>query len=173
VIDSTAGGGPPPTVRRAAVHSHFRLRPQGRASAAWLWLLVAIQIAIPASYYLRDANRDDERFAWRMFSGIRLKRCTVAAREERQGERALVPLRGVLHSSWIHALERGRRRVIEQFMLDRCERGAVTVTLERRCQSVQPGRRMAPEVYEFGCAERSFLRSGAEAHPSTHATEVP
>jgi hypothetical protein len=122
---------------------------------------VALQIAIPASYYLRDADHDDERFAWRMFSGVRLKRCTALVREHRGGKVAPVTLRGVLHSSWIHALERGRVRVIEQFLRSRCDRGAESVLMERRCQSVERGRDLEPEIYQLNCQTHAFQVGGA------------
>ena len=45
-------------------------RRAGRFVAAWL----LAQLAIPSSWYLRDAD-DDERFAWRMYSARILVRC--------------------------------------------------------------------------------------------------
>lgn len=130
-------------------------------SYVWLWLLVALQVAIPASYYLSDSDRDDERFAWRMFSGVRMKRCAVSAREQRhEGNLSPVPVRGALHGSWIHALERGRRRVIEQFLRSRCLGGAATTTLERRCQSVDSAQHLAPELYVYACSEHTLHVTG-------------
>jgi len=149
VIESTADGGRRSSVRRAKSGSY-----------AWLWLLVAIQIAIPASYYLRDTGRDDERFAWRMFSGVRLKRCTALLREQQGGRAVPVPLRGALHSSWIHAVERGRQRVIERFLSARCDRGADSVLLERRCQRVEPGRPTEIERHHMDCATRNLALRG-------------
>src|SRR5689334_3405160 len=60
--------------RSACVTGRGKLRPvRLRPSLSWLWLLVAVQVAIPASYYLVREDADDERFAWRMFSAVRLK----------------------------------------------------------------------------------------------------
>lgn len=130
-------------------------------SYAWLWLLVALQVAIPLGYYVSDADPDDERFAWRMFSGVRLKRCSVVARERRNaGDTTALPVRGALHGSWIHALERGRRRVIEQFLYTHCEPGVAVVTLERRCQSVDSAQRLAPELYEYACSQHALRITG-------------
>ncbi len=130
-------------------------------SYVWLWLLVALQVAIPASYYLTRTDRDDERFAWRMFSGIRRKRCSVSAREQRHdGSLSPVAVRGALHGSWIHALERGRRRVIEEFLRSRCASEVATITLERRCQSVDSAQQLAPELYVYACSDRALHVTG-------------
>jgi hypothetical protein len=105
------------------------------ASSWWLWLLVAVQVAIPASYYLLRADREDERFAWRMFSALRLQRCQVQAYDlDERGGAHSVALSRALHASWIGSLERGRERVVERFLTTRCERaGVVAALLERRC----------------------------------------
>jgi hypothetical protein len=163
-------------------------REQGlhtRANARWhaaLWLAVALQIAIPASYYVRAARGtqaapDDERFAWRMFSGIRLKRCSVSARGVSRASlgrgsarfaEATEPLAvsGALHGSWVHSLERGRRRVIERFLASRCAlQGAsfARVELMRNCRDVT-SRPEAPEVYRYDCAQGTL--SGPDAASS-------
>jgi len=127
-----------------------------RVSLSWLWLLVAIQIAIPASYYLVRDDREDERFAWRMFSAVRLQRCEVdafegAALEPASGLRE-IDLRRALHASWQRALERGRRSVIEQFLELRCRSGQPAVALlERRCVAPS-GRKLATESFRYDCA---------------------
>jgi hypothetical protein len=108
------------------------------------WLLVAAQVAIPAGYYLRSEDRDDERFAWRMFSATRFRSCEVTAFErDGRGERAL-DLKYELHASWVGLLRRGRRGVIEKFLSARCalpER--VEASLLRSCREVDgaPGPR--------------------------------
>ena len=136
--------------------------PASTRAYAWLWLVVALQVAIPASYYLRPSDRDDERFAWRMFSGVRLKRCTVSARQQlNDGSTRALPVRGALHGSWVHALERGRRRVIERFLGSRCGPDVATVTLERRCESVDSAQRLAPEAYEYSCPNQTVRITGA------------
>lgn len=119
--------------------------------ALWLWLLVALQVAIPASYYLR-ADRDDERFAWRMFSAVRLRRCEVRAHDVKRGERHQVELPRVLHASWIRSLERGRASVIERFLAARCAAGADEAQLERSCREPS-GAALAPTVYRRRCEE--------------------
>lgn len=134
---------------------------------AWLWLLVALQVAIPASYYLVREDRDDERFAWRMFSTVRLTRCRVLAfdilragggamRFDGKGpqERSAVDMPRSLHASWLRSLERGRKHVIEHFLAARCEQPDVRYSqLDRSCTS--PAGRVLPEQhYHYDCQGR-------------------
>jgi hypothetical protein len=125
-------------------------------SYAWWWLAVALQVAIPASYYLRTEALDDERFAWRMFSDVRLKRCRVRAFEEARagGARAEIRLPQVLHSSWVHGLERGRRRIIERFLETRCSASVRAAQLVRTCSGVS--RELGSERYVYECDARAF-----------------
>lgn len=117
---------------------------------------MAVQVALPASYYLLRDDRDDERFAWRMFSSVRLTRCTVAAFEEHSDKRLALDLRESLHASWQRSLERGRRRVIERFLATRCERQALQYSLlERRCTSPS-GTALPIARYRYDCRERAL-----------------
>jgi hypothetical protein len=122
---------------------------------AWLWLVVALQVAIPAAYYVRADDRDDERFAWRMFSGVRMRSCSVRVFELKAGARPQqVPLSRSLHSSWIHALERGRRRVMERFLATRCGGHVERAVLERRCDEVEATSVVERWVYD--CARHQL-----------------
>lgn len=132
-------------------------RPSDR-KYAWLWLLVAVQVAIPASYYVRD-DRDDERFAWRMFSAVRVKSCEVKLRERRAGVFAEADLERLLHASWRSSLARGRQRVIERFMKKRCGDAPLeAVEFVRTCRTVER-KKGPPEVLRLDCARGTF-RSG-------------
>lgn len=117
-----------------------------------LWLLVALQVAIPASYYLVREDRDDERFAWRMFSAVRLTRCEVRAWDERgPATTAAIALPAALHASWIRSLERGRHSVIERFLSSRCSGEGVTGSaLERDCKSPS-GEQLPRRSYRHAC----------------------
>jgi hypothetical protein len=147
-----------------------------RVSSSWLWLLVLVQVAVPASYYFRD-DPDDERFAWRMFSAVRLKRCTIEAyeSEDARGESLKrTDLARAVHASWQRSLERGRRPVIERFLAARCGRppasssseaspgGDATPTpsvsfarLSRRCVAPS-GEVLPPELFRYDCASGAF-----------------
>lgn len=131
---------------------------RARLSPAWLWLLVGLQIAIPGSYYLVRDDRDDERFAWRMFSSVRLKRCEVVASDRAaDGSERPIDLASTLHASWIRSLERGRRRVIEHFLATRCRATQVVgAALERRCQGAS-GQPLPDAHYRYECAARRLL----------------
>lgn len=116
-----------------------------------LAVLVAIQVALPASYYLRSDDPDDERFAWRMFSAIRLRRCEVRAWDEvAEGQRP-VNLATALHASWQRLLDRGRRSVIEHFLERRCDEGSRGAVLERSC-TAPSGAQLPVESYRYDCA---------------------
>lgn len=120
-------------------------------SYAWWWLAVALQIAIPASYYLRSSDLDDERFAWRMFSDVRVKRCRVRAFEVgEQGRRSEIALGQTLHSSWVHSLERGRRAVMLRFLESRCAPSITAAQLVRHCAGVSRDEAVERYVYECG-----------------------
>ena len=124
-----------------------------RCSPSWLWLLVAVQVAIPASYYLVREDEDDERFAWRMFSAIRLKRCDVDAFDALADDaQRPIALAEALHASWQRSLGRGRRPVVARFLATRCSMPEVRYAgLERRCTS-PAGRTLPTEHYRYDCA---------------------
>lgn len=100
-----------------------------------------LQLAGPLGYYL-GSDPFDERFAWRMFSGLRVTPCHAQVFEERNGK--LTPLvltgraqgpHGALHPAWRHLIERNRTVVIEKFMTTRCtEPNTTRITLISRCR---------------------------------------
>jgi hypothetical protein len=71
-------------------------------------LFVVIQLALPALYFARK-DPHDERFAWRMFSPMRMTRCTPIATLNDQP----FDLAGQFHEAWLELVQRGRFRVIE------------------------------------------------------------
>lgn len=112
---------------------------------------MALQVAIPASYYFVRNDRDDERFAWRMFSTVRLTRCEVSAFDVSARERSRVELTHALHASWIRSLERGRARVIDRYLTTRCQLAGVTeAVVERRCQT-PAGEHLPLVEYHHAC----------------------
>jgi len=106
-----------------------------------------VQLAIPASYYLRN-DGDDERFAWRMFSATRLRSCAISAQETVAGVQRPIDLDRALHASWLGSLRRGRKPVIDKFLTRHCVHNSVdAVLLVRRCQ--EAGGRELPVVRYF------------------------
>ncbi len=137
--------------------AHRSSQPRQRG-ARWLWLLVLAQLAIPAAYYL-GGERDDERFAWRMFSAVRVQRCSVLAfAVATSGEKTPVNLDAALHSAWIRALERGRERVIERFLGQHCARSRGTrVDLLRSCKDAAR-RATGRERFSIDCPSGKLSR---------------
>lgn len=88
-----------------------------RSALVIAWL--AAQLAIPLGYYV-DPDPMDERFAWRMFSPVRMVRCSVRVEEAPDGVRRPVRLSQELHTVWINLLKRGRPAVVQQLARQRC-----------------------------------------------------
>lgn len=87
-------------------------------------LFLGSQLLIPLTYYLNRGDpydAYDERFAWRMFSPIRMVRCDVTLSEDRgDGPHALQASREMA-LPWDNWMKRGHRRVILGFARHRCE----------------------------------------------------
>lgn len=92
---------------------------------------IALQVAFPLSYYVGQQTRYDaydERWAWRMFSPIRMVRCQS---EFRVGGDA-APLGSIYHATWSTLAARGRPDVLRAIGDDLCRRNpgqGVTLTL--------------------------------------------
>ena len=99
---------------------------------------LAIQVALPLAYYAGLRAPTDERFAWRMFSAVRLDRCEVEVSEKARasGTPRTLPLQQIVQEAWIHELERGQPRVVDRFLRRACEDARVEeVTFSRRCHA--------------------------------------
>ena len=122
--------------------------------------LLAFQLIVPLTYYLRD-DPYDERFAWRMFSAIRMQSCSVEVREKRRGEDADVRLQllRVIHEGWITTLERNRRDVILALLERRCDEPEVErVVLVSQCQGTD-GQPLRPLRWVRACASGDVTES--------------
>lgn len=98
-----------------------------RLASAAIATYLAIQIALPASYYVAGDPRD-ERFAWRMFSSRRFTQCDVSF-ETSRGTVRVDELGSEIHSAWIELAERGRPAVLRAIARRLCEdRGGPVVT---------------------------------------------
>lgn len=100
---------PPPT---------GRARTLARIVAA-VWALA--MLLIPLRYYAPGHDEYDERFAWRMFSQVRVRECALVARDRRESGERVVSLSEVLPAPWISLLQRNRPAVIERYLAWRCE----------------------------------------------------
>lgn len=116
---------------------------------------LAFQLLVPLTYYMRD-DPYDERFAWRMFSAIRVYGCRTWAydiHEGPDGERReqRLDLSKEIHVAWITTMRRNRRDVIHAFLRRRCEEpGVAAARVINRC-STPDGERVGPLEYERDC----------------------
>lgn len=94
-----------------------------RGWRGWLILaFVAVQLVAPLHYYLVRADKHDERFAWRMFSPMRMMTCDAPAGHAMftvDGTR--VPLGTTFHEAWVEIAKRGRIGVLERMAAKLCQ----------------------------------------------------
>ncbi|MGD8859582.1 MAG: hypothetical protein PVI30_06205 [Myxococcales bacterium] len=109
--------------------------PRRRWENAFIAVFIVGSVLAPLHYYLSD-RVSDERFAWRMFSSVRMRRCDIRveeSRDDRSYDR--VDLREQLHVAWSRIMERGRPAVVHKYLHRRCEAsGAETVRYRYRCR---------------------------------------
>ncbi len=98
--------------------------PQSAARRRLIALAVAAallaEVAIPATYYFGD-DRFDERFAWRMFSDVRVYRCQLGAYDIDDGRATPVNLPATIHVAWINTMRRSREGVLRRYLRWRCD----------------------------------------------------
>ncbi|MFZ4735706.1 MAG: hypothetical protein ACOYM9_07165 [Bradymonadia bacterium] len=109
---------------------------------------IGIQLAVPAAYYLGE-DRFDERFAWRMFSPVRLSECRVRFIDRTDGGEAQVRHGADVHEVWGNLFSRARVSVIEGYADRWCARrrdaGASQPALHVDLVCVNPDRLSDPE----------------------------
>lgn len=89
-----------------------------RASIA-IHLLLAALILPPLYYYLASDDKRDERFAWRMFSPVRVEKCGTqifVGDQERPTQ-----LGASFHNAWVGVAQRGRKQVIRAMAQRLCD----------------------------------------------------
>ncbi len=113
--------------------------------------IVAFQLLVPLTYYMRD-DPYDERFAWRMFSAVRLHNCQTEAVDRRDEGEVPIALTSVIHRAWVNHLGRNRAEVVHAFLRHRCEvDGVESVQVVNRCVTPD-GTALRPQVYVRACA---------------------
>ena len=104
------------------------------------------QLLVPLRYYF-SGDPFDERFAWRMFSAVRVTRCQAMALERTSHEAAVHPVRlsggrdrtgtpryGVIHNAWTTLIRRNRVAVIDAYLEHRCRTAHITeASVVNRC----------------------------------------
>lgn len=91
--------------------------PRRRLANVFIVAFLALQVGLPLSYYLGD-NPHDERFAWRMFSPVRLVSCEVEATDNTSRQR--IDLMAEVHVVSINLMKRGRLPVVKAFARHWC-----------------------------------------------------
>jgi len=111
-----------------------------------------VQLAIPLRYYLGE-DRFDERFAWRMFSAVRVYRCDLAAYDVNDGRQTQVNLGRTIHVAWITTMRRSREGVLQRYLSWRCDTADVDgARVVNRC--VTPEGDQVPDVVrQIDCAD--------------------
>jgi hypothetical protein len=89
---------------------------RGRFIVAFL----VVQLALPLHYYVLRYDPHDERYAWRMFSPMRMTRCTPRFSIDNQP----VALGTKFHEAWIEIASRGRYVVLEGMAAKLCRNNA-------------------------------------------------
>jgi hypothetical protein len=109
-------------VLEAVTQAIYKVPHVGSLLRTWtgrfIALVVVVQLLLPLHYYtVRD--RHDERFAWRMFSPMRMTRCEFAMTRDNQPVR----LASEFHIYWIKAIEeRARFVVLEAMAAELCRK---------------------------------------------------
>jgi hypothetical protein len=98
------------------------LRPFRALVSSWrgrfIVVFLTLQLVLPLHYYFGRRDVHDERFAWRMFSPMRMVRCTPKL--ELDGKP--LSLSSEFHEAWIEIAKRGRFVVIEAMAAHLCEK---------------------------------------------------
>ncbi len=90
---------------------------------------ILVQALLPLHYYAGRRDPHDERFAWRMFSPMRMAKCRLSVTVDKQP----IELGTRFHEAWIETAQRGRAVVIEQMAQRLCSQNPgkpVDVTLD-------------------------------------------
>jgi len=107
------------------------------------WLIMAVvvsQLLLPLHYYTARRDPHDERFAWRMFSPMRMTDCAVRATLDG----APLPLDREFHEAWLAIARRGRFAVVEEMGARLCAKhGGKPVVFHLDCKYVG----LPPETY--------------------------
>jgi hypothetical protein len=131
---------------------------------AGLWL--AFHVLVPLRYYaLSDHDLYDERFAWRMFSAVRVQRCEIAVDETTVAGTRRVNLTTILPLPWIALVERNRPAVQRGMLAHLCTRPTAPSSVEVRSECIEASGERAPTVrrsIECASGEITESRDGGE-----------
>jgi hypothetical protein len=95
---------------------------------------IAAQLIAPLWYYAGSGDKNDERFAWRMFSSVRMIECRVEFRTG-PAHQPVQNLGSRFHEAWINLAKRGRIEVITAMAEALCAGGEEDVRAELSCKT--------------------------------------
>lgn len=121
----SSGGAPAPALGVPPAAALLDPAPTGPSRDRMLLLLggfLLLHLAIPLRYYL-GSDLYDERFAWRMFSAVRVQECEITVSEVSRGSETELRPMTFLPAPWVGLLERSRPAVVRSFLAWRCAGG--------------------------------------------------
>lgn len=95
----------------------------------FILVFLLLQLLLPLRYYIAHRDPHDERFAWRMFSPMRMAKCEPTF----VVGTAPLQLSGAFHEAWYELAARGRFSVVEAMGAELCRQHPntpVVVTLK-------------------------------------------
>ena len=96
----------------------------------FILIFIAVQLLLPLHYYVARRDPHDERFAWRMFSPMRMAHCTPKVVLDGKP----FDLGTEFHEAWVEIAQRGRFVVVEAMAQRICrEHPSSTVTVSLDC----------------------------------------
>ena len=120
----------------------------------FIGMILLWQIFLPIKYYAQK-NSDDERFAWRMFSVVRLNSCNISVKKKSFGFWEEINLTKTIHKAWENSLIRNRpERLKQKFFLFLCQNKEVQeLTLLRSCYS-PTGSPLPKQKWQYNCNKK-------------------
>jgi hypothetical protein len=116
---------------------------QRRFRSGFIAVWLAVQLALPAWYYVGDRDPHDERFAWRMFSPTRMVTCNIEFYEGNARTPNPERVQRELHVAWRAYLQRGRLTIARRYMEKTCqslrEQGVAEPWVSMRMTCRNPG----------------------------------
>ena len=88
----------------------------GTWTGRFILAFVAVQLLLPLRYYVAHRDPHDERFAWRMFSPMRMSGCNPTFAVDGKP----LDLGKTFHEAWIELAKRGRFVIVEDMAAHVC-----------------------------------------------------
>jgi hypothetical protein len=104
-----------------------------RAIQIFIGVWLAVQLIVPIGYYAWRKDKNDERFAWRMFSPTRMMTCSPQFSVDGKP----LELGTLFHEGWVEIAKRGRFSVLEAMGAKLCaQHKGAAVVLDLQCKTV-------------------------------------